>query len=153
MQSLKHTIKEIMHSVICQYYFTTGMPFMLKCQHHQILNLSNQGFLIFSGWLQENNHEPDFENLGVDVLNERLRVFYASLRTKKGTEYSRSALLGIRAAISRHLTSPPFSRQISIMSDRAFMSSNHVMLGLIKIRKREGKDVTEHKQAGSEGDV
>lgn len=103
--------------------------------------------------MQENNHELDYKNLGVDILNERLRVFYASLRTKQGTEYSRSALLGIRAAISRHLTSPPFSRHISLMSDRACMSSNHVMLGSIKICEKAGKDVTGHMQAVSEGDI
>lgn len=62
-------------------------------------------------------------------------------------------MLGIRAAISRHLTSPPFNRHISIMTDRAFMTSNHVMLGLIKIRKREGRDTTMHKKAISEGDI
>lgn len=33
------------------------------------------------------------------------------------------------------------------------MTSNHVMLGLIKIRKREGRDTTMHKKAISEGDI
>lgn len=40
------------------------------------------------------------------------------------------------------------------MSDRAFIClSTNVMLGLIKIRKREGKDVTEHMQALSKGEI
>ena len=39
------------------------------------------------------------------------------------------------------------------MSDRVFMTSNHVMKGLINILKREGKDASEHKKAVSEGDI
>ncbi|CAG2190184.1 KCTD1_15 [Mytilus edulis] len=39
------------------------------------------------------------------------------------------------------------------MTDRAFMTSNHVLLGLIKLLKRDGKDTTVHKKAISQGDI
>ena len=108
--------------------------------------------LCFSGWLQENKYDKEFENLDASTLNERLRVFFGSLRTKQGREYSRSALIGIRSAISRHLNGPPFSQQFKIMTDRAIMTSIHVLLGLIKLLKRDGRDTTVHKKAISSGD-
>ncbi|VDH92651.1 Hypothetical predicted protein [Mytilus galloprovincialis] len=111
------------------------------------------GVKLFRGWLKENNLQTDFEMTDVSTLNERLKIFYASLQTKNGEEYSKSALIGIRAALSRHLTSPPYNREISLMKDREFMTSNHVMLGLVKIIKREGRDVTIHKKAVSKGDI
>ena len=36
-------------------------------------------------------------------LNQNLARFYVEARTKKGEEYSRSALLGFRNSIERHL--------------------------------------------------
>lgn len=39
------------------------------------------------------------------------------------------------------------------MADRAFMTSNNVLTGLIKKNKREGKDITEHKKPIAPGDV
>ena len=49
------------------------------------------------------------------------------------------------------LTRPPY--HISITHDKAFMSSNHVLTGMIKNSKREGKDVTTHKKPVAEGDI
>ncbi|VDI81502.1 Hypothetical predicted protein [Mytilus galloprovincialis] len=63
------------------------------------------------------------------------------------------ALVGIRAAISRHLTSPPYNRNVNLMKDNAFMTSNHVITGMIKTLKRAGKDVTVHKKPVAEGDI
>jgi hypothetical protein len=82
-----------------------------------------------------------------------LRAFYASLQTKQGKDYSKSALIGICAAISRHISSPHNNRQISIMKDREFMISNHVITGVVKILKRDGKDLSVHKKAASDGDI
>jgi len=109
--------------------------------------------LYISGWLNENGYDDSFEDLDTSTLNDRLSYFYASLQTKKGTDYSKSALIGIRAAISRHLTSPPYSRDLNLMNDRTFMTSNHVLTGMVKTLKREGKDVTVHKKAIAEGDI
>ena len=39
------------------------------------------------------------------------------------------------------------------MTDRTFMTSNHVLLGLIKLLKRDGRDTTVHKKAISPGDI
>ena len=77
-------------------------------------------------------------------MNTRLRVFYGSLQTKDGKDYSKSSLVGIQSAISRHMTSPPYNRKLSLMKDSEFMTSNHVFTGLIKMLKRNWKDVTIH---------
>jgi DNA-binding winged helix-turn-helix (wHTH) protein len=44
------------------------------------------------------------------------------------------------------MTSPPYNRKLSLMKDSEFMTSNHVFTGLIKMLKRDGKDVTIHKK-------
>ena len=51
------------------------------------------------------------------------------------------------------MTSPPYNRKLSLMKDCEFMTSNHVFTGLIKMLKGNGKDVTIHKKAISEGDI
>jgi hypothetical protein len=94
-----------------------------------------------------------FEWLPVDDLDVLLQRFYAAVRTKDGKEYSKSALVGLRAAVNRHLTSPPVSRNVNIMNDRAFMGSNQVLSGLIKTLKREGKDMSKHKEPICDEDI
>ncbi|XP_071162166.1 uncharacterized protein [Mytilus edulis] len=111
------------------------------------------GVRLFRGWLTENQYSDKFEELESSILNERLCFFYPSLQTKKGTDYSKSPLVGIRAAISRHLTSPPYNRNVNLMKDNAFMTSNHALTGMIKTLKRAGKDVTVHKKPVAEGDI
>ena len=89
----------------------------------------------------------------LEWINNSLKFFYAEARTKKGENYSKSALIGMRAAIGRHLNSPPYDRKVNITKDTDFMTSNHVLTGQIKNQKRQGLDVTAHKQPISEGDL
>ncbi|CAC5410211.1 unnamed protein product [Mytilus coruscus] len=111
------------------------------------------GVRLFRGWLTENQYNDKFEELESSILNDRLSFSTQACKQKKGTDYSKSALVGIRAAISRHLTSPPFNRNVNLMTDNAFMTSNHVITGMNKTLKRAGKDVTVHKKPVAEGDV
>ena len=96
--------------------------------------------------------DSNFEELSPADLDMVLQRFYAALQSKKGEAYSRSAIVGIRAGLNRHLTSPPFSRLLNIMTDRPFMQSNQVLTGLIKSLKREGKNLSKHKEAICEED-
>ncbi|XP_053377444.1 uncharacterized protein LOC128547881 [Mercenaria mercenaria] len=95
----------------------------------------------------------DFEWLPTDELDSVLGNFCAALQTKDGQEYSKSALVGIRAGINRHLTSPNVGRIINIMKDREFMASNQVLTGLVKSLKREGKDLSTHKEPIEDDDI
>ena len=94
-----------------------------------------------------------FEWLEVIELDTLLQQFYASVRTKEGNEYSKSALVGLRAGINRHVSTPPISRNINIMRDRDFRGSNQVLTGLIKGLKREGKDKSTHKEPVTDADL
>ena len=95
----------------------------------------------------------DFEWLPTDALDALLERFYASVQTKDGKSYSKSALVGIRAGINRHLTTPPISRLITLMNDRDFQSSNQVLTGLVKVLTREGKDISSHKEPIEQADM
>ncbi|CAG2215768.1 unnamed protein product [Mytilus edulis] len=111
------------------------------------------GVKLLRGWLTENKYSSSFEELDETTLNDRLCYFMQSLQTKQGNDYSKSALVGIRSAISRHITGPPYNRDINIITDKSFMPSNHVITGMMKKLKREGKDITVHKKAVAEGDI
>lgn len=82
-----------------------------------------------------------------------LRRFYASLVTKDGKTYSKSALIGIRGAIQRHLTGGTCKRIINIVSGPQFKSANDVFLGKIKKMKREGLDVSKSHPPISQYDI
>lgn len=113
----------------------------------------NNFFFIHLDWLSQKKKSMNFEELSSDDLAKELRCFYAEARTKNGNQYSKSALVSIRAGINRHLTSPPYSRTINIMKDKEFMSSNHVLIGIVKSLKREGADKTKHHPPISNGDL
>ena len=94
-----------------------------------------------------------FEYLPVKELDQLLQRFYSAARTKEGKEYSKSALVGMRAALNRYLTTPPIWRNINLMKDREFLHSNQVLSGLVKHLKREGKDKSCHKEPICEEDL
>lgn len=62
------------------------------------------------------------------------------MRSKNGQRYSRSTTNGIRASINRHLKSPPYSRQISLYSDKAFLKSNQAHEAVLKQLVKDGLD-------------
>ncbi|XP_053390193.1 uncharacterized protein LOC128553100 [Mercenaria mercenaria] len=95
----------------------------------------------------------EFEMMPVAELDALLEQFYAALLSKTGKEYSKPTLVSIRAGINRHITALPFSRKLSLMRDRDFVESNKVMSGKMKILKREGKDMSEHKEPISDKDL
>ncbi|XP_053376937.1 uncharacterized protein LOC128547781 [Mercenaria mercenaria] len=108
---------------------------------------------LLKAWMSENEYlNESFEDLDPTTLDTLLQQFYACLQSRKGGNYSKSALVGIRAGINCHLTAPPFSRLLNLMKDREFMASNQVLTGLIKGLKREGKDISKNKEPISEED-
>ena len=102
-------------------------------------------FFCVPEWLAAKGISQDFEMKEPKELNELLRRFYAEVRQKNGSEYSKSGLTNIRASIQRHLVSPPHNRSINIIKDRDFTSANSVIQGQIQKLRKEGKDITRHK--------
>ncbi|CAH3136698.1 unnamed protein product, partial [Pocillopora meandrina] len=66
-------------------------------------------------------------------LDQNLARFYVEARTKKGEEYSRSALLGFRNSIERHL------------NNNVFQNSNKILDAKLRINRRAGKENIQHK--------
>ena len=104
-------------------------------------------------WLQSRGESVDFEYLPADELADLLRRFYGEVRTKKKTDYSKQAMISLRAGIQRHIQGPPYNRNINIISDREFKQENMDKTGRIKKNRREGLDTTKHKSAIQPGDV
>jgi len=90
--------------------------------------------------------------LPTEYLDDMLRRFFAEVRTTEGKMYSRSTYSGIRAALNRHIRSPPFSRNISL-TYKEFHKSCQVFQATLKKLSTEGLDTTTHHQAISEGDL
>ena len=71
----------------------------------------------FEKWCDKRKLSVDFKTVSPKDLSEILRKFYAEVKTEKGQALTPSALIGIRAAIYRHLTYAPLSRKINILQE------------------------------------
>ena len=60
---------------------------------------------MFLEYLHERGEDSEFEKLSLPELACVLREFYASLCTKEGKHYSKSAYVNIRSALNRYLNS------------------------------------------------
>lgn len=78
-------------------------------------------------------------------LDSALVKFYLEARTSKGEQYSRSALLGFRNSIERHLNNN--GRAIKIGKNPVFIKSNKMLDAKLRINRREGKENIKHKPA------
>ena len=82
-----------------------------------------------------------------EELNKCLQKFYVSVRKKDGSFYNRKSLTSIRAAIDRHLRSPPISKPFSIVSDSQFKEANNTLSNFLKNLSKNGEiSGTKHKQ-------
>ena len=79
----------------------------------------------------------DLKTVSATDLSEILRKFFAEVKTEKGQALTPSALTGIRAAIHRHLTCAPLSRNINILQDSEFMSANKMFEAKAKLFTKE----------------
>jgi hypothetical protein len=59
----------------------------------------------------------------------------------------------MRAGLNRYLISPPYNRQINIITDKSFQAANQVYEGKIKEMKKNGKVKTQHKPAIDQTDM
>ena len=76
-------------------------------------------------------------------LDRNLARFYVEARTKKGEEYSRSALLGFRNSTERHLNNNGVTLKIS--KNEVFQKSNKILDAKLRINRRAGKENVQHK--------
>ena len=72
-------------------------------------------------------------------LDQNFPYFYVEARTREGTLYSRSSLLGLRNAIERYRNNPTINRGISITKGTEFQSSNKLLQSMINLNKGENR--------------
>ncbi|CAH3041592.1 unnamed protein product [Porites lobata] len=76
------------------------------------------GLAVFTEWFQmQEEFKTPFEEMSPIQLNKCLQKFYLSARKREGSYYNKKSLIAIRAALDRHLKSPPFSKPFSIVGD------------------------------------
>ena len=81
-------------------------------------------------------------------LNNCLQKFYLSARRRDGTFYNKKSLTAIRAALDRHLRSPPLNKPFSIIGDPLFTEANKTLSNYLKTLSKRGDIApTAHKQA------
>ena len=81
-------------------------------------------------------------------LNKCLQKFYLSARKRDGTFYNEKSLTAIRAALDRHLRSPPLNKPFSIIGDPLFTEANKTLSNYLKTLSKRGDIApTAHKQA------
>ena len=106
----------------------------------------------FQLYLNEKGIEFDLSTGGAQDLADLLSKMYVELRQKTGEHYSKSSLLGFRAAIQRHLSA--LGRDVNIFEDSEFKHANEVLDAYFKKCKREGDlKPVQHKQTISETDM
>ena len=93
---------------------------------------------------------PSKKNYDASTKNERNGIgpkpiyrFYVEARTKKGEEYSRSALLAFRNVVERHLNNNEVT--LKIAKNNLFQKSNKILDAKLRINRRAGKENVQHK--------
>ena len=86
----------------------------------------------FKSFLRKEHLCENFETVPPKLLNDYLRLFYASLRKKDGTFYAPSSLVCVRAAIHRYLTSPNVNANVNILNDETFRRANGILKAMVK---------------------
>ncbi|XP_033759587.1 uncharacterized protein LOC117341836 [Pecten maximus] len=134
-------------------------------QSHRTKQNTTWGMKIFQAWSMEvSGKEVDMSTITAAELDEILSRFYCEATPKnveKRTEnlpsqqaqvYHKNSLINIRGAINRKLTD--LGRDIDLVRDKKFKSSNLNMTGLLKQRMHDGSSrATQHKAIINENDL
>ena len=78
-----------------------------------------------------------------------LEIYYTEVKSKKGTELSKSTFIGLRAGLNRYINEPPYNETI-IMTAPVFSTSNRMMASVLNRVKKGGGRITKHKQTVSD---
>ncbi|KAJ8316763.1 hypothetical protein KUTeg_005709 [Tegillarca granosa] len=115
--------------------------------------MTKYGVNVFTEWLTARKTSTKFEDLPVPVLDQTLKKFYSEVRNTDGKLYAKSTYVGIRAAINRHLSSPPHNKKFNILTDLDFHLSNKMFNSMLKKIQAEGLHKASHYPPITEGDM
>jgi len=107
----------------------------------------------FEKWCEKRKITVDLKTISPTHFDEFLRKFFAEVKIEKGQALTPSALTGIRAAIHRHLTCAPLSRNISILQDSKLMSANKMFEAKAKLFTKENNAKPKYKSSIQSGDM
>ena len=124
-----------------------------KAQAKSTKKATEWGLKKFDKWCEKRAIKVDLKTIDKKELNKILRKFNAEVKTEKGQALTPSALTGIRAAIHRHLTSAPLSRNVNILQDSDFVSANKMFEAKAKLFTKEQNVKPKHKPFIEYGDM
>ena len=75
----------------------------------------------FRTFLAKNYQNDNFESFNCDVLDDRLKAFYASSRKTDGTQFKKTALQSIHYGVKKHIVE---TMNLDISDKTRFLSSN-----------------------------
>ena len=107
----------------------------------------------FEEWIRKRGMSCDLHTVPAIELNGVLRKFYGEVRSIKKQPLTPSAMTGIRAALQRAITSPPYNRNINIIGDKEFTLANKMFLAKCKLYVQSGNKKPQHKPSIGPGDM
>lgn len=91
-------------------------------------------------WFQDQaEFTTAFECMSTEEMNKCLSKFYVSARKQDGNYYKKTSLLSIRAALDRHLKTPPYNKRFSICDNVLFSEANKTLNSYLKQLVKNGK--------------
>ena len=124
-----------------------------KAQAKNTKRATEWGVKKFEKWCEKRKITVDLKTVSPMDLSEILRRFFAEVKTERGQVLTPSALTEIRAAIHRHLTCAPLSRNINILQDSKFISANKMFEAKAKLFTKENNAKPKHKSSIQSGDA
>ena len=81
------------------------------------ITMKTKNIFCFSAWFQQQEEfNSTIEEMTPQQLNKCLQEFYLSARRRDATCYNKKSLTAIRAALNRHLRSPPLNKPLFIIA-------------------------------------
>ncbi|XP_062574457.1 uncharacterized protein LOC134236294 [Saccostrea cucullata] len=150
LQPLPDSISEV---TTAQRFKTLQEQDLLEIETNQYSNSTKKntkwGIGVFNAWCMERLNEVlDLHTISAPVLDENLRKFYAEAQPKNlssrvqkmpqehAAEYHKNSMKNVRAAINRYLKD--IGRQIDIVKDTEFKSSNAMLSSKLKFNLKQG---------------
>ena len=100
-----------------------------------------------------NQINVDYHTVSEEELATALKKFYGTIRRKNGEFYTPSALVCIRAAIYRCISSLPYERSINIMQGDKFIAANRIFDAKCKVYTKRGNPKPRHKEQITDADM
>lgn len=113
-------------------------------------NIVKRSVKLFRTFLAQRNVEVEFESLAKPLLNENLRVFFASVRNKSGGSLKVSSLQSIKYGITKYLKE---TCKIDVSTDPEFADCMQIMKATLTDMKKKGHGSVDHKPPISANDL